>query len=440
MSHHTEGYPELPYRRLESLGVLRLAIPVLIVVGLLAMIAAFVTDPTRAWRAYHFNWLYFASVAQGAITFTAAVTITRAVWSQPIRRLAMSMSAFLPIIWVLAIPIFFGAKHIFPWVANPETMQHGKEAYLNVPFMAIRILGGLAILYALDLVFVRWNLRPDLGLTKDRAPSDVQPVYARWTKNWLGQETEEARSFKKLGTLAPIIAVVWALVYTLVSYDFVMSLEPHWYSTMIGPYFFMGGFLGGIAWTVIFVVSYVLKQGASDVILPGHLHDIGKLMFGFCIFWAYLFYGQYIVIWYGLLPVEQGWIAHRFGMPFQPFMALVFACLFIFPFFGLMGVAPKRRPQILVGFATVVAVGLWLERYILVYPSVYQGVNNAPFSWPEVGIGLFFLGLMLFAVTSFQRRFPIFQIWQPMSELELLGVEAPNSMVTEPDDVDLGKA
>src|SRR4051812_17463766 len=114
---HVEGYPEHPYRRLESLGVLRLVIPILIVVGLLALIGALVMDADRAWRAYLFNWLYFASVAQGALTFAAAVSITRAVWSQPIRRIAISFAAFLPIIWVLVIPIFFGAKHIFPWVA-----------------------------------------------------------------------------------------------------------------------------------------------------------------------------------------------------------------------------------------------------------------------------------------------------------------------------------
>ncbi|HEX6560286.1 MAG TPA: hypothetical protein VF021_12510, partial [Longimicrobiales bacterium] len=425
---HFETYPELPYRRLQSIGVLRMLIPAFIIVGFIALVAAFMVDADRAWRAYHFNWLYFASVAQGAVLLAAVVSITRAVWSQPIRRLALSFVAFLPIAWVLAIPIFFGARHIFPWAANPDTMQAGKEAYLNVPFMAIRILGGLALLYAIDFAFAYWSLRPDLGLVKDRE-AGLREHYDRFTKNWIGQEREEATSFRKLARLGPLVAVVFALVYTLVSYDFVMSLEPHWYSTMIGPYFFMGAFLGGIAWTVIVIVTHMLKARAADVIHPVHLHDIGKLMFGFCVFWAYLFYGQYIVIWYGLLPHEQAWIVHRFGMPFQPVMALVFGCLFVFPFFGLMGVAPKRRPQILVGFATVVAIGLWLERYILVYPSLYTGARDVPFGWQEIGVALFFLGLMLLAVTWFQQRFPIFQIWQPSSELELLGVPSYEEQV-----------
>jgi hypothetical protein len=216
-----------------------------------------------------------------------------------------------------------------------------------------------------------------------------------------------------------------------------MSLEPHWFSTMIGPYFFMGAFLGGVAATVVVCVAYVLRGNARDIIEPVNLHDIGKLMFGFCVFWAYLFYSQFIVIWYGLLPIEQAWLVHRFGQPFQPLMALVFACLFVFPFFGLMGVTPKRTPQILVFFAAIVLIGLWLERYILVYPSLYSSSTDIPFSWIEIAPMLFFVGLLALAVTGFQARFPIFQIWQPASELELLGVEPIDSQVTAPMDDEL---
>src|SRR5215216_6287474 len=120
---HTESYPELPYRRLEALpGVLRIIIPILLLVGIVALAAAFVVDADRAWRAYHFNWLYFTSIAQGAVLLAVVVTITRGVWSRPVRRLALSFVAYLPIAWLLAIPIFFGARHIFPWVADPHSI------------------------------------------------------------------------------------------------------------------------------------------------------------------------------------------------------------------------------------------------------------------------------------------------------------------------------
>ncbi len=435
MSSLTDRYPELPVRRLEVVPALvRVGAPLIAVVGVLLLALAFASDIDRAWRAYHYNWLFFTSIAQGAVTLAVVVTITRGVWSRPIRRLALSFAAFLPIAWLLAIPILFGAEHIFPWVADPSTMQPGKDAYLNVPFMAVRILGLLGVLFYFDLRFAYWALRPDLGLIRDSVPQKLQPLYARLTRDWQGQDAEEARSAKKLGVLGPAVAVLFAVAFGVVAWDFVMSLEPHWFSTMIGPYFFMGGFLGGVALTVVLCVLWVTKAGMGNIIEPVNLHDIGKLMFGFCVFWAYLFYSQFIVIWYGLLPIEQAWLVHRFGMPFQPLMALVFACLFVFPFFGLMGVAPKRTPQILVFFAGVVLVGLWLERYMLVYPSHYMNADNIPFGWQEFGPLLFFAGLLAMASAAFQARFPIFQIWQPPSELELLGVEPIDEQVTAPMD------
>jgi hypothetical protein len=418
-------------------SIVRVAAPLVAVLGVILLALAFASDNTRAWRAYHFNWLFFTSIAQGAVTLAVVVTITRGVWSRPIRRLALSYSAFLPIAWLLAIPILVGAEHIFPWVADPAAIQPGKDAYLNVPFMSIRVLGLLGLLIFFDLKFAYWAMRPDLGMMRDSVPARLQSTYARLTRNWRGQEAEEALAAKKLGVLGPVIAALYAVSFGVIAWDFVMSLEPHWFSTMIGPYFFMGAFLGGIAATVVLSVLYVLHGNARLIIEPVTLHDIGKLMFGFCVFWAYLFYSQFIVIWYGLLPIEQAWLVHRFGQPFQPLMALVFACLFVFPFFGLMGVTPKRTPQILVFFAGIVLTGLWLERYMLVYPSLYSGSKDIVFGWQEVGPMLFFLGLIAMAVCAFQARFPLFQMWQPASELELLGVEPIESQVTAPMDDDI---
>ena len=435
---HSDTYPDQPFRRLTSLGVLRLLIPAFILIGLIGMALSFSSDATRAWRAYHFNWLYFLSIAQGAVVLSLVVTITRGVWSRPIRRIAMSFVTYLPIAWLLSLPILLlGAEHIWPWVSHPETMQEGKEAYLNVPFMTIRTLVLLGILIALEMMFVYRSLRPDLGLVKDQTDGNIRSLYDRLTRDWKGQAAEEATSFKKLGVLGPLCAIAFAVSFGVLAWDFVMSLEPHWFSTMIGPYFFMGAFLGGIAWTVIVSVTWLLRGGAGEVIENSTLHDIGKLMFGLCIFWAYLFYAQFIVIWYGMLPIEQEWMNHRFGETFLPFMTLVFFMLFALPFFGLMGVAPKRKPQILVAFAGVVAVGLWFERYVLVYPSVYAQSTNAPFSWQEVVPAFFFLGLVLLAITWFQSRFPVYQIWQPYSELELLGVPAFDEQVTDPDTRDV---
>ena len=429
MSHDIRELAELPVRRLERMpALLRLLIPIFLAVGLVALVGAFLTDADRAWRAYHFNWLFFTSVAQGAVILAVVVTITRGLWSRPVRRLALSFVAFMPIAFVLVLPmLLFGADSIFPWVRDPGSMQSGKDAYLNVPFLSLRTVVLLGVLILLDLAFAYWALRPDLGRLRDSVDQHLRGLYGRFSGNWQGLEIEEMRSYRKIAKLGPLTAAVWAIAFGVLAWDYVMSLEPHWFSTMIGPYFFMTGFLGGIAATGLLCVLHVLRNNQGDVILGQNFHDLGKLTFGFCVFWAYLFYSQFIVIWYGMLPIEQAWINHRFGMPFQPFMIAVFFCLFVLPFFGLLGVTPKRRPRIYALFASIIVIGVWLERFILVYPSHYAGGDNVPFGWPEIGIALFFAGLLLSAMMWFQTRFPIYQIWQPVSEIELLGVEEPQA-------------
>ena len=423
MSHDVRHLAELPFRRLDPVPAgLRLAIGLLVSIGLIALVAAFVTDLPRAFRAYHFNWLYFTTVAQGAVMLAVVVAITRGLWSRPIRRIAMAFAAFLPVAYVMVLPILLGARHIFPWVDHPVVK---KAAYLNVPFMSTRILVLLGILFALDLVFVFWSLRPDVGRVQGEAPDKLRALYARFTQRWQGQETEEVRSYKKIAVLTPVIALFWAIGFGVLAWDFVMSLEPHWFSTMIGPYVFMSGFLGGIAATALCCVLYAQRGGQRDVIQPTNFHDIGKMTFGFCVFWAYLYYSQFIVIWYGLLPVEQDWLIHRLNDTFRPGMIAVFFGMFVLPFFGLLGVKPKRTPLTLGLFASIVLIGLWIERYMLVYPSLYTDAPSMPLGWREIGIGLFFLGIVLACVTWFASRFPIFRMWQPMSEVELLGVEVP---------------
>src|SRR5688572_17323144 len=157
---HIDTYPEQPYRRLESLGVMSIVIPALIVIGAIALGASFASDVDRAWRAYHFNWLYFLSIAQGAMILSVVVTITRGVWSRPIRRLAMSFLAYLPIAVLLVLPsLLFGAEHIWPWIADPNSIQPGKDAYLNLPFMALRTIALLSALIWLNLRFAYYSLR-----------------------------------------------------------------------------------------------------------------------------------------------------------------------------------------------------------------------------------------------------------------------------------------
>jgi hypothetical protein len=422
VSHVTDNY-ELPARRIEAVaGGLRIAIVALILIGAIAFAAALMTNPARAWHAYLQNWLYFTTIAQGGVILAVVVSITKGMWSRPIRRIALAFSAFLPIAYIAMLPILFiGAEHIFPWIEHP--FYNGKEAWLNQPFMAARNLLGLAILFGISLTFAYTALRPDMGLMRDSVPARLRGMYDWFTRGWRGQEAEELHAHRRLSVLAPVTALLFALFMGLMTWDFVMSLEPHWFSTLIGPYVFMAGFLGAIMTTALITITLRYRLQLYDWIGPSTLHDLGKLSFGFTVFWGYLFFSQYIVIWYGLLPFEQAFVIHRFTPPFRIIAQLVGLMIFVLPFFGLMGVTPKRTPAIYATFAAISLTGLWLERYMLVYPSLYIGAETLPLGWQEVGLLLLFAGLFLGAISFFLTRFPLFQIWQPASEIELQGLE-----------------
>jgi hypothetical protein len=417
MSHEIAELRQFPLRRMERMptGIMLVA-GALALIGLIAFVVGLVADADRAWRAYLFNWIYFAGVAQGAVLLAAVVTITRGVWSRPIRRIALSFVAFLPIAYlVLFPPILIFAEHIFPWIHEGTD---GRDAYLNMPFLAARNLIALGVLLVLSLVFAYWQLRPDLGIARDAGWKGTDPFTRRWTN----QEAEETRSHGILARLGPAVALAYVVAFTFVAIDLVMSLDPHWLSMLIAPYIFMAAFLGGIAATVVLMLVYRRHLALTEYIEGATMHDLGKLMFGYCVFWAYLFWSQYIVIWYGNLPYEQVFLIPRVQEPYLGVSLLVLFSLFVLPFVGLLGARPKRTPAILAGFALLVLAGLWVERYMLIYPTLYPDVTAIIFGLPELGVGLLMLGLLMASVAWFGARFPMLQIWQPASEVELLGV------------------
>ena len=400
---------ELPLRRLD--GVPR---PILVAglgavaVGLAALAFGLIRGDGRAWQAYLFNWLFWFGIAQGAVVFSAVTVITRSVWARPIRRIALSFVAFLPVGFVLYLPLLFAGEHIFPW--THEMYHDGLGAWLNESFVAVRNVVALAAMVWLSVSYARTALRPDLGMEAEGSGR-----LRGWVvSGWRGQEEEERQAHRRLARLGPILGMVFAVAMSIVAWDYVMSLEAGWFSTLIGPYYFMGAFLGGIAATTLLAVFYRARLGLADTIGAPHFHDLGKLTFAFCVFWAYLFWSQYIVIWYGQLPWEQTFLVHRLTAPYTVLSVVVFAFLFLAPFFALLSVTAKRSPPFLATVAGLILLGLWLERYTLVYPSLHPGAEHVPFGLVEVGVTLFFAGLFVLSVVAFAARFPIFQRWQPM--------------------------
>ncbi len=401
----------------------------LFIVGLAAFVIRLGQDPDSAWINYVTNWLYFTSISIGGVLFAVVTWITKAKWNWPMRRVSQSFAAFLPISFLLLLPmLLFLREGYFPWIEMMATdpIVQKKAAYLNIPFLAARNIGGLLLLFGLALYFVYHAVRPDMGLVKGAEEGD--PARAAWrerlTQGWLGQEQEEINSYKRMTTIAPVFVIVYAFALSIVVYDWVMSLEPHWYSTMIGPWFFMGAFWGGIACTALW--SLYLRNQHGD--FKNHIglqqrHDIGKLAFAFTVFWAYLFFGQYIVIWYGKLPWEQAWMIRRSDpASWGPYSLLVIVLCFVVPFAGLLGRKAKMKPKLLALFTSVIVLGLWLERYGMLAPSLWHEGDPLFTIWQPL-IGCMFLGLYLGAVRWFLSTFPAMQIWQPMVDPETVEAE-----------------
>jgi hypothetical protein len=200
--------------------------------------------------------------------------------------------------------------------------------------------------------------------------------------------------------------VLYALVFTSVAFDGMMALQPHWFSNLFGGWYFMGSFLGGHMLLALMMIYGGRHIGIADLISPKQRHDLGKLCFGFTVFWTYLMWAQFQVIWYGNLPEETGFVFSRLWGEWVPVARLVFLGMFVVPFMGLLGVAPKKTRATLAFFAGVSLTALWLERYILVVPSVTQ-LEGPAFGLPELGPTLLFAGLYLLAYALFARTYPM---------------------------------
>jgi hypothetical protein len=221
-----------------------------------------------------------------------------------------------------------------------------------------------------------------------------------------GSNTARVAQHARINRLAGLFVPLYALVFTLVAFDGIMALQPHWFSNLLGGFYFMGSFLGAHTLLVVLMLYGRRHLGVADLVSPKQRHDLGKLIFGFTVFWAYLMWSQFLVIWYGNLHEETGFVFARRWGPWLPVGRAVVVGIFLIPFWGLLFVAAKRSPFLLGLFATVSVVALWLERYLLVLPSVTTE-HGPVFGLPELAPTLLLAGLFLTSYALFARRYPM---------------------------------
>ncbi len=379
----------------------------LVGLGLFAM-AAGGEGADRAWHLFHVNWLFFTGLAGGSIALAAVHRVANAKWSGLIVRFAEAAVAFFPVSFLGLIAIFtVGYEPIYgPMEHELHGLSHGKALWLSHGWMFGRLALGLAVLYGLGWALVRANMMPDMHEAKPFAQGRRRRLFERWSAAYDGSEATAAHYERRVRRLAPAYVVAYALVFSVLAFDAVMALQPHWFSNLLGAFYFMGSFLGAHMLLALVMMYAGRQTGVWRLISPKQRHDLGKLCFGFTVFWAYLMWSQFLVIWYGNLPEETGFVFARLWGPWLPIGRAVFVGLFLVPFIGLLGVEPKKLPLTLGLFATVSLTALWLERYLLVLPSVT--VEHGPvLGLPEVGPTLAFAGLFLLSLGLFARVFPM---------------------------------
>ncbi|HEX7337902.1 MAG TPA: hypothetical protein VF252_11915 [Gemmatimonadales bacterium] len=381
----------------------------LAILGTILFLQSLLSDPAsaqRTWQLFHVNWVYFTGLAGGSIAFAAVQKVTNAKWSGLVIRFAEAAVAFLPVSLIGLILIFTVGYHAIygPMEHAVQGMQHAKAVWLSHEFMFGRLALGLLALAIVGWKLVRADLVADMYAVRSAVTGSRRGLFERWASEY--ERTTPLEHEASIRRRAPVYLVIYAYVFTLVAFDGIMALQPHWFSNLLGGFFFMGSFLGAHMLLALLMIYGARHIGIADLVSPKQRHDLGKLCFGFTVFWTYLMWAQFLVIWYGNLPEETGFVFARLWGHWLPIGKAVFLGMFLIPFFGLLGVAPKKNRITLGFFAAVSLTSLWLERYLLIMPSITP-LPGPVFGVPEVGPTLAFLGFFLLAYGLFARTFPM---------------------------------
>lgn len=386
-------YPGMPVSWLVISAVLTL-------IGAAAFLyGAMGKNALRAWQVFTVNYVFWAGLAFGAVLFSAVLNLSKAVWGRPIKRLAEAFGAYLPVSFLLFWAFLAGKEIIFPWITKPVPE---KQAFLNAPFMFAREGVCLLALTVLSLLLVYYSVKADREWLKNGRP-EIRTEYP-----WSGL-------FRSQWRFSPVLPAAYAFILSLLAIDLIMSLSSEWYSTLFPGYYFIAAFYSAVVAIYLFVLLAKNRIGLDKYLFPRQLHDMGKMTFGFAIFTGYLFYAQLLVIWYGNLPDETKFVILRTKLdPWKGWAWAVLFMVFVIPFLTLLSrkIKIKRVPMIVL--TLVILVGLWMERFLLVVPSLWEGRSGIPFGVLEVLVSAGFFGLVWLCVTVFLFRVPVLPVSDPL--------------------------
>ncbi len=353
---------------------LRISAFALVAIGVIAFIWGFISNPDKSWANLLLNNFYFVSIAVGASFFLSLQYIAQAGWSSGFKRVSEAVVAYLPIGGILFLVLIFGLGHIYHWAhagaADHDELLAHKSAFLNVPFFSIRML-----LYFTLWIFMARYLRK-LSLKED----------VEGGLTW----------FEKSEFYSKVNIFILAVTFTFASIDWLMSIHPHWYSTIFSFKTFGSAFYHGST-AVILIILLLHKAGYFSFLNKSHLHDFSRYIFMLSIIYGYLWFMQFTIIWYGNIPEETVYYALRWDPQWKTLFFVDIILNFAIPFLVLMPRATSRNKTVVLIVAVIVLIGLWVELYIQIFPAISE-VNS--FGLMEVGAFAGFLGLFILMVAT----------------------------------------
>lgn len=356
--------------------------------------------------------VYFFGVSLGGVMLSVISTVTLGRWQRPFKRIAESFAMMLPILYVLWIVFMLaGGLHVYEWTHHE---MHGHKAiYLQPGFFVARQVVLMGFLVLLALTFVRNSLRPDLGVAAEQLGSRAPAWWSRITVGWKGREAEVEQAYQRNIKLGPVMIVTYMIIFTIFAVDAVMSLAPHWYANMFPAWMAVSSVWVSLSWIAIFAAFGGAWMKIDHLTKASNFHDLGKLMFALCVFWAYTFFAQLLPIWYGNMPEETGYLLLRlYTDTWSPLAKLVAAMCFLIPFSVLLSRGIKKLPKSLAAVGMVIAVGIFLERFTLVMPQIWKE-DSLPIGLVEVGVFVGFVSLFVKVVTTTLSKVPPVPVSDP---------------------------
>jgi hypothetical protein len=333
-------------------------------VGAVVSVLGFLLNSRQFFQSYLMAYMLWLGVTLGCLALGMVHQLSGGAWGVLIRRPIGAASRVIPLMTVLFLPIALGVMRIYPWtnadlVAHDEALQH-KQLYLNVPFFLTRAAIYFLTWNALSYFLNRWSLEQD--------------------------RTGDPRIARRMQMLSGGGLVAYGLTITFASFDWMMSLEPHWYSTIYGVLILGGQGLSSLAFLIIVLVWLSRRPPLDQIVVPAHFHDLGNLMLAFVMLWAYFSFSQYLIIWAGNLPAEIAWYLHRMQTGWRPIAVVLMLFHFAVPFVVLLSRHVKRHPELLVRLAVAVLAVRLVDLFWLIAPEFHP--DGIGVSWMDVVLPL----------------------------------------------------